>query len=180
MPELVILDIMLPESNGFDILKKLRTHNNTADIPVIMITARTSEADRVKGFDYGADDYISKPFSLIEFLARVRAVLRRSAKAGSEDSIRLGDLELDIPRHTVKVKGRECEFTYKEFELLRLLISNPDRVFTRDVIMDRVWGVEYVGESRTVDMHIKTLRRKLGVGGDMIKTIRNVGYKISL
>ncbi len=181
IPELVILDIMLPDASGLDVLKKLRTSNDTKDIPVILVTAKTTEADKVKGFDYGADDYISKPFSLIEFLARVRAVLRRSSTVNvQEQTVSLGNISLNPVNRIVTVDDKPCELTFKEFELLHLMIKHPDRVFTRDILMDKVWGLEYFGESRTVDMHIKTLRRKLGSSGKMIHTVRNVGYRISL
>jgi two-component system alkaline phosphatase synthesis response regulator PhoP len=177
-PELLILDIMLPDISGIDVLQRIRADKATANVPVIMVTAKTTESDKIKGFDYGADDYISKPFSLIEFLARVRAVLKRSQKAEVTE-FTLGALTLNLAERTVTADGEACVLTYKEFELLRLFMSHPERVFSRDVLMDMVWGVDFVGESRTVDMHIKTLRQKIGGCASMIKTIRSVGYKIS-
>ena len=181
LPELVILDIMLPDTDGLKILERLRRDERTHELPVIMLTAKTSELDKVKGFDYGADDYISKPFSLLEFLARVRGLLRRAQKAeATEENFSFGNIELNTSQRAVRVASESVELTYKEYELLYCLLSQPERVFTRDSLMDRVWGADWLGESRTVDMHIKTLRQKLKTGGKLIKTVRNVGYKISL
>lgn len=179
LPELVILDIMLPDSSGLNILKKLRSSAKTARIPAILVTAKTTEADKIKGFDFGADDYISKPFSLIEFLARVRAVLRRSAPETERNILSCEGVELDMVSRTVTVEGETVELTYKEFEMLALMLKSPGRVFSRDVLLDEVWGMGFGGETRTVDMHIKTLRKKLGPCGERIKTVRNVGYKLS-
>jgi len=176
-PDLILLDIMLPDEDGLAVIKKLRAAGETMTIPVIMVTAKATEIDKVKGLDMGADDYMTKPFGVMELISRVKALLRRSA--GPEDRekvLKFGNLELDRDRHAVCVKGRPCELTYKEYELLKLLMINAGIVTTRDVILDRVWGTDFEGESRTLDMHIKTLRQKLGEAGSMIKTVRNVGY----
>ena len=181
LPSLVLLDIMLPGDDGISILKKLKASNRMARIPVIMLTAKGSEHDRIKGLDLGADDYITKPFSVMEVIARVRAVLRRSApeEAGrsSGDKMEIAGIVLDNPRRTVHAEGREVTLTYKEFELLHYLMINEGIVLSREKLLDQVWGVDYCGESRTVDMHVKSLRQKLGVSGAVIKTVRNVGYK---
>lgn len=175
-PDLVLLDIMLPDMDGYEILKKLRLSEITAHIPVIMVTAKTSEIDMIKGLDIGADDYIKKPFSVMELITRVKALLRRSQGEQARSILSLGDIFLDSSRRAVTVAGKPVELTYKEFELLKLLMSNPGIVLTREVIMQRVWDTNFEGESRTVDMHIKTLRQKLGSCADHIKTVRNVGY----
>ena len=179
LPELVILDIMLPDMSGLEVLNMLRAKGETKDIPVIMVTAKSTEHDKLKGFNYGADDYISKPFSLMEFTARVKAVLRRSIKS-DDPELSAGNIRINMDKREVYIDNQVCELTYKEFELLRLLLKHPGHVFSRDALMDSVWGLEYIGESRTVDMHITSLRRKLGESGAMIKTVRNVGYKLSL
>lgn len=178
IPDLVILDIMLPDEDGYKIVRKLRSNPKTRQIPVIMITAKTSEMDMVKGLDDGADDYIRKPFSVMELLSRVRALLRRSQKEIPEQLL-VGDIMLNHERHTVISGGRSVILTLKEYELLRYLMINEDVVLTRESIMRFVWGVDFEGESRTVDMHIKTLRQKLGECGMQIHTIRGVGYSIS-
>jgi two-component system alkaline phosphatase synthesis response regulator PhoP len=180
LPSLVLLDIMLPGDDGISILKKLRASNHTAKLPVIMLTAKGSELDRIKGLDLGADDYITKPFSVMEVIARVRAVLRRSEPAEKDDTqekMEIGGVVLDAPRRAVLAGGREATLTYKEFELLRYLMMNEGIVLSRERLLDQVWGIDYGGESRTVDMHVKSLRQKLGEAGDIIKTVRNVGYK---
>jgi two-component system alkaline phosphatase synthesis response regulator PhoP len=180
LPSLVMLDIMLPGEDGLSILKKLKASNRTAKIPVIMLTAKGSEHDRIKGLDLGADDYVTKPFSVMEAIARVRAVLRRSASEGagkSSGEMEIAGIVLDAPRRTVHAEGREVTLTYKEFELLHYLMMNEDIVLSRERLLDQVWGVDYCGESRTVDMHVKSLRQKLGDAGAVIKTVRNVGYK---
>lgn len=177
LPELVILDIMLPGEDGFSILKKLRGAARTRDLPVIMVTAKSSELDAVKGLDEGADDYIVKPFGIIEFVARVKGVLRRVSKT-LPVRLSAGDILLDDEKRQVFAAERLCSLTFKEYELLKLLLQNSGIVLTRERIMDKVWGVDFEGESRTVDMHIKTLRQKLGDSGSLIKTVRNVGYKI--
>lgn len=176
VPDLAILDIMLPDMDGYEIVRQLRNGKNTKKIPVIMVTARTTEVDMIRGLDIGADDYIKKPFSVIELITRVKAVLRRTMDKDEVTMISVGEVFMDNERHTVYVNNEPATLTYKEYELLKLLMVNSGIVMTRDVIMDRVWGTEFEGESRTVDMHIKTLRHKLGESGSRIKTIRNVGY----
>lgn len=178
LPDLVLLDIMLPDEDGISILKNLRNQERTKDIPIIMVTAKTTELDKVKGLDAGADDYISKPFGVMELISRVKALLRRTRQSDNIRVLSFGDIVLDDERHRVTVKGKDCELTFKEFELLKYLLHNQGIVLSRDRIMEQVWGFEFEGESRTVDMHIKTLRQKLGIGGKVIKTVRNVGYKI--
>lgn len=177
LPELLILDIMLPGEDGLSILQKLRADNRTRDIPVIMVTAKSGELDAVRGLDEGADDYIAKPFGIIEFVSRVKAALRRVKKPETARLV-AGDILLDDERRLVFAGGSLCSLTFKEYELLKLLLQNSGIVLTRERIMDKVWGVDFEGESRTVDMHIKTLRQKLGQSGALIKTVRNVGYKI--
>ena len=175
LPELVLLDIMLPDEDGMSILKRLRSRPDTQRVPVILVTAKTTELDKVKGLDGGADDYIAKPFGVMEMIARVKALLRRSG--GSEDSLlTCGDVTLDSEKRMVFAAGKPVELTYKEFELLRLLMKNHGIVISRDVIMERVWDSSFEGESRTIDVHVRTLRQKLGACGSVIKTIRNVGY----
>lgn len=179
-PDLVLLDVMLPDEDGLEIVKKLRNKPDTKQIPVIMVTAKTTELDKVKGLDIGADDYMTKPFGVMELISRVKALLRRSnSRENEEKVISLGNVSLDKERHTVSVDGQLCELTYKEYELLKLLMMNAGIVTTREVILERVWGTDFEGESRTLDMHIKTLRQKLRDAGSMIKTVRNVGYIMS-
>ena len=179
-PDLVVLDIMLPDEDGLEILRKLRNKPDTRRTPVILISAKSTELDRVRGLEMGADDYITKPFGVMELIARVKALLRRTEEerkiSGKEKYLRLGDIFIDDVRHVVFVSDEKCELTYKEYELLKLLVINEGIVLTRDIIMEKVWGMEFESESRTVDMHIKTLRQKLGVCGNLIKTVRNVGY----
>ena len=180
VPDLFILDIMLPGEDGLSILKRLRAQENTKNIPVIMLTAKSSELDKVKGLDLGADDYIEKPFGILEFVSRVRALLRRSGlmKTESEETkISLGEVVLDTATRTVTVNGENVELTYKEYELLKLLLSQPGLVFSRQQILEKIWGVDFNMDTRTVDMHVKTLRQKLGDQGAIIQTVRNVGYK---
>lgn len=175
LPELILLDIMLPDEDGMSILKRLRSRADTQKIPVILVTAKATEIDKVKGLDGGADDYIAKPFGVMEMIARVKALLRRSS--GLEESIlTCGDVTLDSEKRMVYAVGRPVELTYKEFELLKLLMKNRGIVISRDVIMERVWDSSFEGESRTIDVHVRTLRQKLGESGALIKTIRNVGY----
>ena len=176
VPALILLDIMLPNEDGLDILTKIRTDKNTAKVPIIMVTAKTSEIDKVKGLDLGADDYISKPFGVMELIARVKAVLRRTME--EDKFLTLGDIFLDDEKHMVYVKDVPCSLTFKEYELLKLLLHNAGIVVTREIILERVWGIDFEGESRTLDMHIRTLRQKLGEAGSMIRTVRNVGYMI--
>ena len=177
LPELILLDIMLPDEDGLSILKRLRTRADTQKIPVILVTAKSTEIDKVKGLDGGADDYIAKPFGVMEMIARVKALLRRSG--GAEESLMTcGNVTLDSEKRMVYVDGKSIELTYKEFELLKLLMKNHGIVISRDVIMERVWDSSFEGESRTIDVHVRTLRQKLGDGGALIKTIRNVGYMV--
>ena len=176
MPDLVLLDVMLPDESGYDIVRKLRKNPQTKRLPVIMVTAKTAEMDMIKGLDDGADDYIKKPFSIMELITRVKALLRRTE---TEDVkiLQMEHILLD-QQHMVYVDNRPIELTFKEYELLRLLMTNQNVVLSREVIMRHVWGTEFEGESRTVDMHIKTLRQKLGDAGTKIRTVRNVGYVI--
>lgn len=175
-PDLVILDIMLPDEDGISIVEKLRGKAETRFLPIIMLTAKSSELDKVKGLDSGADDYITKPFGVMELLSRVKALLRRSG-GEKEEKLLLGEIVLEPKRRTAKVGDRAVELTFKEYELLLFLIRNAGIVLKRDVLMERVWGTDYEGESRTLDMHIKTLRQKLGDAAIHIKTVRNVGYQ---
>ena len=176
-PDLITLDIMLPGMDGIEILKKLRSNPATERIPVIMASAKGTEYDKVLGLDLGADDYLAKPFSMIEMVSRIRAVLRRT-KPVEKKKLRLGDLELDPDAHTASVQGCQIELTYKEFELLRLFIAHPGRVYSRDLLLEKIWGSDYLGETRTVDVHIGTLRTKLGACGEYIRTVRGVGYRM--
>lgn len=178
VPDLVLLDIMLPDMDGLEIVKKLRSRPDTVRIPIILVTAKTTELDKVKGLDIGADDYLTKPFGVMELISRVKALLRRSRALQDDKQLVIGDITLDSERREVHVGGELCELTFKEFELLKLLMVNVGIVLHRDTIMSDVWGTDYEGESRTLDMHIKTLRQKLGEAGNMIKTVRNVGYKM--
>ena len=177
VPDLILLDVMLPDESGYDIVRKLRKRPATQDIPIIMGTAKTTEMDMIKGFDGGADDYIKKPFSIMELITRVKALLRRTAKEEPK-LLKLDDLVIDHERHVVTVNNEPVDLTYKEYELLRLLMGSQGIVMTREVIMRSVWDTDFEGETRTVDMHIKTLRHKLGDYGSRIKTVRNVGYVI--
>lgn len=176
IPQLVLLDIMLPDEDGMTILKKLREGVSTRRLPVILVTAKTSEMDKVKGLDQGADDYLTKPFGVMELISRVKALLRRSEGVGEEKFLSLGKIFLDNEKHAVYVNDQPCDLTFKEFELLKLLLQNAGIVTSRDKILNKVWGVDFEGESRTLDMHIKTLRQKLGEEGNHIRTVRNVGY----
>lgn len=177
-PELVLLDIMLPEEDGLSVLHKLRSASATKKVPVIMLTAKNTEYDRVIGLDNGADDFISKPFGMMELVARVRAVLRRTEPMMTCTEYRVGTLYVSPERHIVKVDGKDVTLTYKEFEILSLLLENAGVVLTRNVLMDRIWGCEFERENRTLDVHIRTLRAKLGEAGNCIETVRGVGYKI--
>ena len=178
MPELVLLDIMLPEEDGLSILRKLRARPATKRLPIIMLTAKNSEYDRVIGLDHGADDFVSKPFSMLELIARIRAVLRRAEPAQASGDFSLGLLFVSPDRHEVKVGGKDVTLTNKEFELWCLLLRNKGIVLTRATLMDRVWGFESERENRTLDVHIRTLRVKLGEAGSYIETVRGIGYKI--
>lgn len=180
MPDLLLLDVMLPEEDGITILGKLRANADTRKLPVIMLTAKGTEYDRIIGLDSGADDYVAKPFSIMELMSRMKAVLRRS---GSDDDKKAeeyvaGDISICVEKHTVKVKGEDVKLTYKEFELLAMLMKHKEKVFGREEILEKIWGYDFDGENRTVDVHIRTLRTKLGEAGNIIETVRGVGYKI--
>ena len=181
VPDLIILDIMLPGEDGMSILRRLRAQESTQSVPVIMITAKGSEIDKVKGLDAGADDYIAKPFGILEFISRVKALLRRSgclkAEPGEQKSLSLGGVFIDEGKRAVTAGGVNVELTYKEYELLKFLVSHPGIVFSRQQILEKIWGIDFKMDTRTVDMHIKTLRQKLGESGAIIQTVRNVGYK---
>lgn len=177
-PELVILDIMLPGTDGITILKQLRAQTQTADIPVIMATAKGTEYDKVMGLDLGADDYLAKPFGMMEMVSRIKAVLRRAGGKSVSKVLRVGELELNLSEHTVTSCGSRVQLTLKEYELLRLFMENVRQVFSRDQLLSCIWGSDYVGETRTVDVHIGTLRTKLGSCGDYIETVRGVGYRM--
>ena len=177
-PDLVILDIMLPDEDGMEILQKLRKNAETKRLPIMMVTAKSTELDRVKGLDTGADDYMTKPFGVMELISRVKALLRRSMGEVQEKLLKVDEILLDDERHQVFVDGKPCELTYKEYELLRLLMQNRGIVLSRELIMDRIWDMNCDVESRTLDVHLKTLRSKLGESAHHIKTIRNVGYRM--
>lgn len=177
LPQLVILDVMLPDFDGLSVLEKLRQDAVTKSIPVILVTAKTSEMDKVRGLDMGADDYITKPFSVLELISRVRAILRRCSSDIKQEVITLGGIVFDDSKHIVTSDGEPCTLTFKEYELLKYLLKNKGMALTRENIILNVWGYDFEGESRTVDMHITTLRQKLGNCGNLIKTVRNVGYK---
>lgn len=179
-PDLILLDIMLPDEDGVSILKKLKSRPDTENIPVIMMTAKSSEYDKVLGLDSGADDYITKPFGVMELISRVKAVIRRSdrSKGSAGEVLKIGELVLDEQKHEVYARGQAVSLTFKEFELLSYLMKNRGLVLSRDKILNTIWNYEYEGESRTVDVHIGSLRQKLGICGDFIKTIRGIGYKI--
>lgn len=177
-PKLILLDIMLPGMDGIEILKILRGNRATASIPVIMASAKGTEYDKVVGLDLGADDYLAKPFGMMEMISRIRAVLRRSAPVSSGDLLRLGDLEVNPLAHTVLVEGKRVELTLKEFDIISLLLKHPGQVFSREQLLAQIWGTDFMGETRTVDVHIGTLRTKLGPCGDYIRTVRGVGYRL--
>lgn len=181
LPELVLLDIMLPGEDGISILKRLKAAPDTRDIPVIMVTAKGAEYDKVKGLDLGADDYVTKPFGMMELVSRIKAVLRRSGALRQEtsDLLRVGEIEIDVKKHEVKVEGEVVRLTLKEYELLKRLMSHPDMVMTRDSLLEDIWGYDFDGETRTVDVHVRTLRQKLGRSGEKIETVRGVGYRMS-
>lgn len=177
IPDLVLLDIMLPDADGIDVLKQIRQNPRTKDLPVIMVTAKSMEIDKVKGLDSGADDYLTKPFGIMELISRVKALLRRCRKIETEETLELAEICLDVAKRSCKVHGEPVELTYKEYELLAILMQNAGIVMKRDILMEKIWDKDYVGESRTLDMHIKTLRQKLKDAGGHIRTVRNVGYK---
>ena len=178
IPKLIILDIMMPELDGIEVLKRLRSEPLYKDIPVIMATAKGTEMDKIGGLNMGADDYLVKPFGVMEMVARVKAVLRRSVKTVESDGITVGSITLKEKEHKVISDGEKVELTHKEFEILKLFMQNPNMVFSRDKLMSEIWGMDYIGETRTVDMHIKTLRHKLGSAGGQIKTVIGVGYRL--
>lgn len=177
-PALILLDIMLPEEDGLQILKKLRASGQTEKVPIMMLTAKGTEYDKVIGLDSGADDYVPKPFGMMELIARVRALLRRTDTADAERDYRIGGIFLSPAKHIVKADGKAVTLTLKEFELLTLLVENQGIVFTRDQLLTKIWGYAFDGESRTVDVHIRSLRQKLGDCGSLIETVRGIGYKI--
>ena len=176
VPDLLLLDLMLPDADGLELVTQLRQNVMTRSLPVIMVTAKTTEIDKVRGLDSGADDYLTKPFSVMELISRVKALLRRSMKGLNERIITIGEISLDVERRKVTIDGERCELTYKEYELLKLLMNNAGIVTPREEILEKVWETDFEGESRTIDMHIKTLRQKLGNSANRIKTVRNVGY----
>ncbi len=177
-PELIVLDIMLPGKDGVEILKEIRINPETRKIPVIMATAKGTEMDKIQGLDTGADDYLVKPFGVMEMVSRIKAVLRRCEPDEKEEVLSIGEITLSDKEHLVTVNGEKVVLTFKEFEILKLFMSNPGIVFSRDKLLSKVWGIDYLGESRTVDMHIKTLRQKLGDAGALIETVIGVGYKM--
>ena len=177
-PELIVLDIMLPGKDGVEVLKEIRQSPETRKIPVIMATAKGTEMDKIQGLDTGADDYLVKPFGVMEMVSRIKAVLRRCEPDEKEEVLSIGEITLSDKAHLVTVNGEKAVLTFKEFEILKLFMSNPGIVFSRDKLLSEVWGIDYLGESRTVDMHIKTLRQKLGDAGALIETVIGVGYKM--
>ena len=177
-PELIVLDIMLPGKDGVEVLKKIRSNPETRKIPVIMATAKGTEMDKIQGLDTGADDYLVKPFGVMEMVSRIKAVLRRCESDEKEEVLTVGEITLSDKEHLVTVNGKKVALTFKEFEILKLFMQSPGIVFSRDKLLSEVWGVDYLGESRTVDMHIKTLRQKLGDAGALIETVIGVGYKM--
>ena len=180
-PELVLLDIMLPGEDGMELLRKLKASKKTREIPVIMVTAKGAEYDKVKGLDAGADDYVTKPFGMMELISRIKAVLRRSANGSisGEDAFESGEIRLDPKKHEVTVHGEVVNLTLKEYELLKRLMKNSNIVLTRDQLLEDIWGYDFDGETRTVDVHVRTLRQKLGDAGEQIETVRGVGYRMS-
>ena len=177
-PDLLLLDVMLPGEDGLSVLKRLRSNSDTKELPVILVTAKDSEIDTVRGLDLGADDYITKPFGVMELVSRIRAIMRRVKPVGDDVVLQYKNIYLDQERRICLADEENVELTFKEYELLRLFLSNPGIVLTREIIMETVWGTDFAGESRTIDMHIKTLRKKLKEAGSLILTVRNVGYKL--
>lgn len=177
-PELVVLDIMLPGIDGVELLRRIRSSSEFGDLPIIMATAKGAEYDKIQSLDFGADDYIVKPFGVMELISRIKAVLRRYRPAKNEDLLQMGGIILNIDERTLSVDGERVSLTYKEFELLRLFMSHPGMAYTRDQLFAYVWGMDYAGETRTVDMHVRTLRQKLGKYGELIETVRHVGYRM--
>lgn len=180
LPQLILLDIMLPDTDGMEILKTLRSAASTCEIPVIMLTAKSDRLDKIKGLDSGADDYITKPFDILELISRIRAILRRSTPSSPDtQQLSCGKITINSSSHKVYADGVEILLTYKEFELLNLLIANKGSVLSRSFLMDKVWGIDFEGETRTLDVHIRSLRQKLGEAAKHIETVRNVGYRVS-
>ena len=179
-PQLVVLDVMLPGIDGVELLRRMRNEPALEQIPVVMATAKGTEYDKIQGLDLGADYYLTKPFGVMELVSCVKAVLRRCQSQRAEHQLTAGDIKMDLDEHTAAVGGQRIALTYKEFELLRLFLTYPGTAFTRDQLMETVWGMDYCGETRTVDMHIRTLRQKLGPCGEMIQTVRNVGYRLEV
>ena len=179
IPDLILLDIMLPGDDGYTILAKIRQMPEVREVPVIMVTAKGAEFDKVKGLDLGADEYLTKPFGVMELISRVKALLRRSASIQKKEEYEFEDIILNDSKHEVHTAQGKCDLTYKEYELLKYLIMNEGIVLTRDRLMEEIWGMDFTGESRTLDMHIKTLRQKLGPSGKLIQTVRNVGYSLN-
>lgn len=179
-PQLIVLDIMLPGKDGVEVLKEIKSNLSTAEIPVIMATAKGTEPDKIKGLDTGADDYLVKPFGVMEMVSRIKAVLRRCSNKSEEKSLSVGKIKLDDKTHIVTVDNEKVSLTFKEFEILKLFMQNPSIVFSREQLLSSVWGVDYLGESRTVDIHINTLRKKLGDFGKCIETVIGVGYKLEV
>ena len=179
-PQLVVLDVMLPGIDGVELLRRMRNEPALERIPVVMATAKGTEYDKIQGLDLGADYYLTKPFGVMELVSCVKAVLRRCQSQRAEHQMTAGDIKMDLDEHTAAVGGQRIALTYKEFELLRLFLTYPGTAFTRDQLMETVWGMDYCGETRTVDMHIRTLRQKLGPCGEMIQTVRNVGYRLEV
>ena len=177
-PELIVLDIMLPSKDGVEVLREIRSNPETRKLPVIMATAKGTEIDKIQGLDAGADDYLVKPFGVMEMVSRIKAVLRRCGSDKKDKVLTIGEIMLSDKEHLVTVNGEKVVLTFKEFEILKLFMNNPGIVFSRDRLLSEVWGVDYLGESRTVDMHIKTLRQKLGNAGSLIETVIGVGYKM--
>ena len=178
IPDVILLDVMMPGQDGMSILQQLRSQSYTRDLPVVMATARGTEIDKVQSLDFGADDYLVKPFGMMEMISRIKAVLRRSQRNQPLDLCYFGDIQMDVERHKVSVRKRKVELTLKEFELLHMLLKAPQKVFSRQELLDRVWGQDFLGETRTVDVHVGTLRQKLGSAGGYIKTVRGVGYQL--
>ena len=177
-PELVLLDIMLPGEDGISILNRLKNSSKTKDIPVIMMTAKRAEYDVVKGLDSGADDYITKPFGMMELVSRIKAVLRRVKTDKKENILQIGQIKIDLKKHEVRISNEMIPLTLKEYELLKRFVKNPNIVLTRDQLLEEVWGYDFAGETRTLDVHIRTLRQKMGSAGDLIQTVRGVGYRL--
>ena len=177
-PELILLDIMLPGEDGYAILEKLKNSSSTKDIPIIMVTAKDTEYDKVRGLEAGADDYVTKPFGMMEFVARVKAVLRRAKRQSDDKELKCGGLRVHVGKHEVRYYDERVELTRKEFEMLQYLIENKGIVLTRNQLLGHIWGYDFDGETRTVDVHVRTLRQKLGDAGNMIETVRGVGYRI--